>query len=70
MLRTRYTEQVRRSWTPAASLVLAVFVVVGFAQLNGHHLVGAVIGFGLAVLYVPARALRGPLAKALRGDPR
>jgi hypothetical protein len=63
-------DQVRRSWSPVASLVLAVFVVLGVAQLGGHHLVGAVVGFGLAVLYVPARALRGPLAKALRGDPR
>lgn len=70
MLLHRYIQQIRQNWSPAASLVLAAFVVVGFAQLHGHHLSGAAIGFALAVLYVPARAVRGALVKARQGDRR
>jgi len=70
MLLIRYIQEVRRNWSPAASLVLVAFVVVGFAQLNSHHVVGAAVGFTLAVLYIPARALRTAWAKALPGNPR
>jgi hypothetical protein len=50
-----------RNWSGTSTLVLLVFLAVGIIELSAHNTGGAVIGFVLAVAYVPLRILRSRL---------